>query len=198
MVKRETIAVNSSQATALHTAVKRHIKMTKSKRRRSVGDYFRRIPGKVPAMTTNGTHCANHRLVEVQVAIRRRVIKHKSRGRVVVGGKGGSRRRSVACYARRGGFSLTIPKEDEEIEPDEEFDMVPIPGKLPKHWPAHLLKDKGKGTNQSTRTKNIWGNQEHRKTVKKEGDDRIRASLNPFKTDYTKGQVGRLSGLSKI
>lgn len=189
MVKRETIAVDSGQATALHNEVKRHIKKMKGQRHRSVSvsDYFRRIPGKVPAMTTTGTNCANHRLVEVQAAIRRRVIKHKSWGRVVVGGK------RVACYAKRKGFSLKIPEGDEVIEADEEFDMVPLPGKNQMHWPAHLLKDKGKGTNKSTRIKLIWGSPDHRKTVKAEGDAYITASLNPYKTDYSKGQKGRLS-----
>jgi hypothetical protein len=57
--------------------------MTRTKPKPKMGEYFKFLKGKVPAMTDSKTSCADHRLVRVACGLREDAgITHKSRGNV--------------------------------------------------------------------------------------------------------------------
>jgi hypothetical protein len=83
MVRCETIAVTKDQAKRLHSAAKVKRAMTRTKPKPKMGEYFKFLKGKVPAMTDSKTSCADHRLVRVACGLREKAdITHKSRGNV--------------------------------------------------------------------------------------------------------------------
>jgi hypothetical protein len=113
MVKLETIAVTARQCKKLRAAA---VIVAKS-RHTPLRVYFRVVKDeegkkpKVPSKTTRDTACKKHLLVQVQATMRRRIITHKSMGRVRLA-EGPLRKahpRGVACYMQPTGTTRPPP-----------------------------------------------------------------------------------------